>query len=50
MLTIMGEKVKPSHLMQKWKDGAIYKKVPEELPLGGFCREKNLNMLAFFLH
>jgi hypothetical protein len=40
MLTITGEKVMQLHLTQTGKDGAIYEKVPEELSLGGFCRDK----------
>ena len=53
LLTIIGEKVMQSHLMQTGKDGAIYEKVPEELCLGGFCWDKksgqqNKEYLAVF--
>ena len=37
LLTIMGEKVMQFHLTKMWNDGAIYKRVPEELYLRGTC-------------
>ena len=52
MLTLMGDKGMQSHLTPTGKDVAKYEKVPEELSLGGFCRDQNNglqnNMFAFF--